>query len=55
MSQYELLIGNKELYEMIAGIYYECGDIDMCIFYKNVSLGFQIRANNLSLAEADSA
>ena len=55
MSQYELLIGNKELYEMIAGIYYECGDIDMCIFYKTVSLGYRIRANNLSLAEADSA
>lgn len=55
MSQYELLIGNKELYEMIAGIYYECGDIDMCIFYKNVSLGYQIRANKLSLEEADAA
>ncbi len=53
MSQYELLMGNKDIYEQIAQIYAEAGDVYMAQFYFNAAYGYKLKADKLTLEQAD--
>lgn len=53
MSQYEILMNNKDLYEEVAQIYAAAGDVYLAQFYFNAAYGFKLKAEKLTLAEAN--
>lgn len=55
MSMYEILMSNKELYEEVSEMYFKMNEVEMGIFYRNVALGYKIKAEKLSLKDAAAA
>ena len=52
MSQYELLMNNKDLYEEVAQIYAAAGDVNLAQFYFNAAYGYKLKADKLTLEDA---